>query len=292
MELGALYERPVTKTVGLTFYGAPSGEPALGPVAFMHRPSAMDNPTAPIGHHWQDATHIVFGVLTTGIFTHTWKLEASTFNGREPDENRWDIDPIRLDSYSGRLTVNPTDNWSFTSGYGFIHSPEALRPEESLHRMAASALYGDTLGSSGQWATALIWGANKLEGTSITNSALAEGEAVLDSWNTIFGRTEWLQKSAADLVLPPAAFPDPNRVFDVGTLELGYIREVRHAGSASFGIGVMGTLNVVPSALQATYGSRAPVGGMIFFRLRPVLNRGAMMSGMGGMKMDGGEMPP
>jgi len=107
MELGAQYERPISRTLGVTIYAAPSGEPALGPVAFMHRPSAIDNPMAPIGHHWQDATHISFGVVTAGLFTHEWKLEASAFNGREPDDHRWDFDPIRLGSYSGRLTYNP-----------------------------------------------------------------------------------------------------------------------------------------------------------------------------------------
>jgi hypothetical protein len=167
-----------------------------------------------------------------------------------------------------------------------------LQPDESLHRVVASALYGDSLRSNGQWASTLIWGANKEEGATIANSVLAEAEAVLDPWNTVFGRAEWVQKSAADLVLPATAFPDPNRAFDVGTLELGYIREVKHAGSASFGLGVMGTLNMVPASLKATYGSRTPVGGMLFVRLRPVLKRGAMTSGMGGMKMDGGEMRP
>jgi hypothetical protein len=31
----------------------------------MHRPSQHD-PDAPIGHHWQDSTHITFGVATLG----------------------------------------------------------------------------------------------------------------------------------------------------------------------------------------------------------------------------------
>jgi hypothetical protein len=69
MEVGAQYDRAVTKQVGISVYAAPAGEPALGPVAFMHRLSAMDNLAAPLGHHWQDATHVSFGVLTGGIFT-------------------------------------------------------------------------------------------------------------------------------------------------------------------------------------------------------------------------------
>src|SRR3989475_9087069 len=64
-----------------------SGEPAVGPAAFPHRPSASDDPLAPLAHHWQDGTHITFGVLTAGVFTPPTKLEASVFNGREPGEN-------------------------------------------------------------------------------------------------------------------------------------------------------------------------------------------------------------
>jgi hypothetical protein len=110
------FERPVAENLAFSRYAAPSGEPALGPVAFMHRPSAMDNPSAPLSHHWQDATHITFGVLTAGIFSRSVKLEGSVFNGREPDENRWGIDRIKLDSWSARLTLNPGRNWSFTAG--------------------------------------------------------------------------------------------------------------------------------------------------------------------------------
>lgn len=264
MELGALYERAMTRNTALLLYAAPAGEPALGPVAFMHRPSAMDNPLAPLGHHWQDATHIAFGVVTTGIYTRVLRLEASAFNGIEPDESRWNFDPIELNSFSGRITVNPNRSWSFTAGYGGIKEPEALDPEASLHRVVASAIYGRKLGQDGQWATTAIYGANEEHGWS--GSGLLESEAVLDRHNTIFGRAEVLQKSAADLVV--AGVP-PDRSFNVGSLSLGYIRELIRGHAVTIGVGGVGTVNVVPGALDATYGSRTPVGGMFFVRLRP-----------------------
>jgi hypothetical protein len=58
MELAAEYDRPVGGGVRIQVYGGPVGEPALGPVAFPHRISAMPNPLAPIAHHWFDATHV------------------------------------------------------------------------------------------------------------------------------------------------------------------------------------------------------------------------------------------
>ena len=266
MELGVLYERSITNTLGLSLYAAPSGEPALGPVAFMHRPSAMDDPVVPLGHHWQDATHISFGVLTAGLFGRHWKLEGSAFNGREPNEKRWDFDEMRLDSYSGRLTINPDSQWSLAAGYGYLKSPEALTPDESVHRLTASILHGRKLGTHGQWATTTVWGMNTHEGER-SHALLLESEAILDRSNTILGRAEIVQKSAAELVLG-AAF-DPEETFDVGAVSLGYIREVMRVRGATIGLGVRGTMNFVPSSLETAYGSRTPTGVLVFVRLRP-----------------------
>ena len=162
MELAALYERPVARNLGFSLYLAPVGEPAVGPVAFPHRPSAADDPLAPISHHWQDGTHITFGVMTAGVFTRNVKLEASWFNGREPDENRTNFDYAgrRLDSYGTRLTVNPGPRWSLSTWYAYLKSPEGLHPDESLHRIGAAALTTQAVGRAGTWSSALIYGAN------------------------------------------------------------------------------------------------------------------------------------
>lgn len=270
MELGLLYERELAGPVGIALYAAPSGEPALGPVAFMHRPSVMDVPMAPLGHHWQDATHISFGVVTAGLFTKNWKVEGSVFNGREPDDQRWNFDKIRLDSYSGRVTWNPTTHWSAAAGYGYLKSPEAAAPDASIRRVTASLLHGTTLGTAGQWATTAIWGANTHGGgSSWTQSALIESEAMLDARNTVFGRAERVQKSGEDLVLDsPSGSGASDRHFDVSSLSLGYIRELAKWGGATVGLGALGTLNLVPRALEAAYGSRTPLGAMVFLRLR------------------------
>jgi len=270
MELAVMYERAISHSLGVSVYAAPSGEPALGPVAFMHRPSAMDNLAAPLSHHWQDATHISFGVLTAGLFGQHWKLEGSVFNGREPDEQRWGFDRLRLDSYSGRFTAHLDSSWVIAAGYGFLKSPEALNPSQSLHRVTASVLHGRKLAMDGQIASAVIWGANRRSGRT-THSAVAETEAVLDPRNTFFGRLEVVQKTAEDLVLPtgPGGFA-PESTFTVTALSVGYIREVTRTRWATVGIGFQGSLNAVPAPLDPFYGSRTPIGGMIFVRVRPL----------------------
>ena len=270
MELAVMYERALSRSIGVTVYAAPSGEPALGPVAFMHRPSAMDNLAAPLSHHWQDVTHISFGVLTGGLFGRHWKLEGSVFNGREPNEERWGFDRIRLDSYSGRFTAHLDSSWVVSAGYGFLKSPEALTPSESIHRVTASVLQGRKLGMDGQIASSVIWGANRHSGRT-AHSVLAESEAILDRRNTIFGRLEVVQKTAGELVLPsgPGGFA-PDSTFTVTALSVGYIREVVRWSNATVGVGFQGGLNVLPAALDPIYGSRTPAGGMLFVRIRPL----------------------
>jgi len=264
MELSALYLRRLSSRVGMQLYGAISGEPALGPSAFMHRPSAMDDPVAPIGHHWQDATHITFGVLTAGLFGQRWKVEGSLFNSREPDQERWDFDLRKLDSYSGRLTLNPSAAWSLTAGYGYLKSPEALEPDEPIKRISASALWGRAR-QNGQIGAAVVYGANVHGGTS-THSVLAETEAVFDRSHTLFGRVEFVQKSPDDLGLEDLG----DEAFNIGAFSLGAIREVIRGNGVTMGVGVRASVSLIPRSLEPTYGSRTPVGALVFVRVRPL----------------------
>ncbi|MFI5233054.1 MAG: hypothetical protein ACHQSE_11160 [Gemmatimonadales bacterium] len=281
MEVGASYLRPLSHGVTVSAYAAPVGEPALGPAAFIERPSAMDNPVAPIGHHWQDATHVSFGVLTAGLFTKRWKLEGSWFNGREPDDQRWNFDPITFDSWAGRLTFSPDARWTVTASYGYLNSPEAAAPSVSEHRATVSIARGVPLGESGEWSSSLIWGGNGRDGESMSNSVLAETEFSRDWRNSFIARAEYVEKSAAELVadVPPFGF-SPARRFDVSEISLGYVRELVSWSRGTFGAGALGTLNIVPPALRAAYGSSTPAGVVLFVRVRP---RRSAMGAMGHM---------
>lgn len=271
MEMSARYEVPVTRNLGVSIYAAPVGEPAIGPVAYMHRPSAQNDPFAPLGHHWQDATHITYGVITAGVFTRTVQLEGTLFQGREPDDDRYDFDFGALDSYGGRLTVNPTSHWSLAANYGYLKSPEALHPGENQYRLGASILYTRRIARDGDWASSLIYGANKhaapgQPSRGFEHSVLLESNAQFDTRNSIFGRVEWVQKNAEELVVPGT---DPAARFDVSGLVLGYVREVVQYRGASLGLGFRGSLNWVPEGLRASYGTRTPAGLAVYARLRP-----------------------
>lgn len=271
MEVGAMYEREVSRGIAATFYVAPVGEPALGPVAYMHRPSSDGDPFAPLGHHWQDATHITYGVLTAGVGTRRVKLEGSVFNGREPDENRTDFDydggPL-LDSWSARLNMNPTARWSLSAWYGRLGGPEPSHPGEPVKRLGASAQYARPIADGGTMSTTVLVGANRhAHGERWEPSVLAEGSLTLPRGTTLFARTEWLRKSDEDLALPHV--PEQAEEHDITSLAVGLVRELVPVGGFSLGIGGRGSIALLPEALEEAYGSRTPTGVAVYLRLRP-----------------------
>ncbi|HEY8993263.1 MAG TPA: hypothetical protein VIM71_01145 [Lacunisphaera sp.] len=260
MELAARYRRLLNPDTVMSLYVAPSGEPALGPPAFMHRMSAMDNPAAPISHHWLDSTHISFGVVTLGVAQAKWQLEGSWFNGREPDENRWNIERPELDSYSGRFTWNPTDEWSAQVSHGYLDSPEELHPGEHLRRTTASVIHLSKLPDGNCLATTLGWGRN--DHGEAANAFLIEPSYITKKY-TLFGRAEYVEKTGEELGLTPA-----DRMIAVRQVTLGATRELTGDRAHQLALGASVTYTFKPDDLDAAYG-RNPIGFWIFLRLRP-----------------------
>ena len=174
MELGAFYDWKLDEHNLISFYAAPVGDPALGPPAYPHRASASEDPIAVLGHHMQDSTHIADEVVTAGYTYRFARVEVSGFHGREPDENRWNIDAGAIDSWAARLTISPTQNWSGQFSLGTLKSPEALSPQEDLRRMTASIEYARPI-PKGNWASSVVWGRNRsLVTGEVLNSYLFE----------------------------------------------------------------------------------------------------------------------
>jgi hypothetical protein len=249
------------------YFGYP-GEPALGPPTFMHRPSAMDDPDAPIGHHWQDSTHVTFGVATAGLVWSNVKIEGSIFNGREPDEDRYNFDQPDFDSYSGRLSWNPTRNLALQASYGYIKSPEALEPELNRHRTTASLIYNVPLGNDTNWATSFVWGQNNDTGEGKTQSFLVESNYQRGR-DTVYFRWERVEKSGRELVLNEAA---DTRIFPVGAYTLGYVRDLSHGNGIDIGLGTQFTINNRPDTLDRYYGDGLGYAFEFFLRIRPSLH--------------------
>ena len=249
------------------YFGYP-GEPALGPPAFMHRPSAMDDPDAPIGHHWQDSTHITFGVATLGVQWRNVKLEGSIFTGREPDEDRYDFDKPRFDSYSGRLSWNPTRNLALQVSYGYIKSPEELDPKTNIRRTTASAIYNLPLGHDTNWSNTFVWGQNNATEEGKTQSFLIESNYQRGR-DTVYFRWEHVGKSGHELVLNEAAH---TRIFPVAGYTLGYVRDLSHGNGIDIGLGTQFTINNRPDTLDRYYGDDLGYAFQFFLRIRPSLH--------------------
>jgi hypothetical protein len=256
IEGAVLWEQPLAENLAASLYVAAVGEPAIGPPAFQHRPSAESDPFGPLGHHWQDATHITYGAATAGLFTRTVKLEASAFNGREPDERRTDFDFRRIDSYSVRFAVNPGALWSLSAWYGYLDSPEQLHPDETKQRYGAAILT-----AQGNVNAAFVWAANALLGGPVSNSLLVEADYGFGRGNHLFGRAEYVRKTAEELVVASAP---PDETYDVGALVVGYLKEW-----GTLGIGLRGSVAIIPRTLESAYGSRTPLGTAIYARWRP-----------------------
>jgi hypothetical protein len=261
VEAALTYSVDLSRTSSLFLYGGPAGEPALGPPAFMHRLSAQDNPEAPLTHHWLDSTHLSYGVVTAGYTLGAFKVEASAFNGREPDQHRWDVELGALDSYSARLSFNPTPAWSLQVSSGHLVSPEQLQPGVNIDRTTASVSYNAPLGV--WWQTTFAWGHNAPAVGPATNGWLLESAAQPVPRQTVFGRLERVAKD--ELFLPGA--PLYGQTFTVNKLSVGYVYDVARWQSISFGIGGLVSAYWFPSALDASYGSH-PNSLMLFLRAR------------------------
>jgi hypothetical protein len=277
MEIAAEYDRPVTSSLRWQAYGGLAAEPALGPVAYPHRISAMPNLLAPISHHWLDATHITFGVLTAGLYGNRWKAEASAFNGREPDEERMDLDLAPLDSVSGRVWFLPTPNLALQVSAGHLNEAEpgdGGGRRVDVTRLSASGTYHRAREDGGIWATTVAWGRNE-EDDHATNALLVETNFTLADRDAWFGRLEIVGKTAHDLDVPHSLAHDVEaaETFTVAKLQGGYTRYLASWKGLDAGLGASASVGFVPSTLGSVYGSQVNPGAGVFLTVRPAVMR-------------------
>lgn len=267
-ELSVSYSHAFTEHADVFVYLAYPGEPALGPVAFMHRPSAMYNPDAPLSHHWIDATHITFGVATLGVRVGDFKLEGSSFTGREPDEKRFDFDKPRFDSYSGRLSYHPNEYWAWQLSHAFLKSPEELHTGEDINRTTASFTYSLPLMNNDSFDFIALWGVNKSQEHEGEHAFMVEGAWTRNKW-ALYGKYEFVQKSTEELNLGEAGFGE-EAVFNIHSATLGFNYEILRISSTRLAGGGHVTLYNSDSALNSLYGKN-PMALELFLRFYPAL---------------------
>jgi hypothetical protein len=267
MELSGSVSQAIAPKSSVFLYAALPGEPAFGPPAFMHREAILDSPEAPISHHWLDSTHISFGVLTGGLVLDRVKLEVSRFNGREPDQHRWNIETAALDSTAVRVSWNPSATLSLQGSWGRFIDPEQLEPGVNHTRWSASALYAKEIARGWKLAGTLAWGRKSIRdhhGEWLNDDAyVLEGSLKHGRW-TVFGRGEITENR--ELIEIEGEEHGP--AFRVAKISAGAVHDFRLADHVSLGVGGLLAVNFVPDGLAPLYGSDNPTGAMGFVRLK------------------------
>ncbi len=267
-ELSIFYIHEFSDVVSVFGYFGYPGEPALGPVAFMHRPSGIVNPNTPIGHHWQDATHVTFGVGTLGFTYKDFKFDASIFTGTEPDEDRYNFDNPRFNSYSVRLSYNLSNNWALQVSRGWLYDVHNLGPREDLIRTTASAIYSAYLADDVFLNATAVWGNNnptRGHHTLSSHSFLLESALTLHN-TTLYGRYEFVEKSTGDLLLDENVFG--HQLFGVNAFTLGLQQKLVKFWNTNIALGTQATLYVTPNGLEEIYGDN-PWGVQFYLRIYP-----------------------
>jgi len=299
-ELAVSYERPLTPDLVAFAYAGPVGAPALGPVPFFHRGSGAILAEAPLGHHLHDATHITHGVLTAGVTANgVVTLEGSLFNGREPDQNRWDIDRVTLDSYALRASVAFGANWALQGSMASVSQPERTHPLIDQSRLSASLSHHRPI-AGGHWQTTLAVGraltlrkvirlseARRVFSAPVLAHYLAlapPADVPEDSLFLLFpGRekTGWLLESLlrhgrstvavrAERVARDELF-DPtdlrhSTIYTVSKGSLAYQVQVLRLGSVAVDAGAVTNIHLVPREIRQAYGPR-PTSTQLYARV-------------------------
>jgi hypothetical protein len=286
MQLAAAWHLPLGRRVNLTLAGGPRGEPALGPVAFMHRASSFENPTAPLSHHIFDSTHTTSGVVTMGLDRGPVSIEGSVFRGREPDEHRYDLELGALDSWAARAWVRPSREWAIQVSHGYLHQPEQLEPGDQRRTSGSVSWFHPR--PAGFTAVTVAAGWN-VRNYSTVHALLAEATHQAGA-TSLYARFENLTVETEVLLVPEVVHrPHPGELVDpIRAMTLGLVRDAAQVRNFRLGIGADVVFYDVPPLLQFTHGDR-PVSFHLFLRIRPPARGGRMFDMTMGQTLEGGK---
>lgn len=263
--IAVAYTQRFSADIDATAYVGYPGEPALGPTAFMHRASSITNPDAPLGHHWLDATHIVFGVGTLGLRVGTLKAEGSIFTGREPDEIRTNFDRALFDSYSWRLSWAPLRTVTAQISQGYLNAPE-FNSTDDVVRTTASVQFAS--GAPGEWWTGMIAAGHNDAGHGHEEYAVLAEAAVDLGFLIPYARAEWVQKTRDELGIEGEGAH--SAIEDITALTLGASWRFATVIGTDLALGAQATMNLIASDLEPTYGT-TPLSAQIYVRITPTL---------------------
>lgn len=250
------------------YFFAPRGQATEGPVAFMHRPTGMVNPDAPLGHHiGQDVSHISSTVLGLSLSLRKIQFEVSGFNGTEPEPTKSDLPTGPINSYAVRVAYDFSEQT-----YAMISAAEVTNPEphdpslEKVWRYSGSIYNKRNWDSGWMLHNTFIYGlVNNYDHISALRSLLYEFWATrMDQPDQYWGRVEAVERTGAQLAIAgPFNLSDPQWVY---ALTAGYTYKIKMSGELETGIGASITKDFLPQDFRGAYDGE-PLSGKLFIQL-------------------------
>jgi hypothetical protein len=251
----------------IKIFAAPRGEATDGPVAFMHRPTGMVNPDAPLGHHiGQDVGHLTSSVVGESLQVGKTHYEASVYHGAEPSPESVDLPLGKIDSYSVRLIQELSEKNTVMVSYGYVSEPESSQPDILFERRYSASFYSQqSLEQGWDLDNALIYGNVTNYDHSSSLTSLTE-EFYLHSHrpSQYWGRLEVLQRTPEQLEIQTSG--DFREGLWLGSLTLGYSNRLKAWESSQLNAGMSLTSALLPSEFQSAYGGN-PWSGKVFLQL-------------------------
>ena len=275
MQLAAVWRTPIGDNTGLTIAGGPAGEPALGPVAFMHRASCAEYPFATLV-----ASHLRFHshrLRRRDGGDRSRRLDGRGVAVQRPRARRGSLG-LRLRDAQFRVgagVVSADRRVAVQASTGHLVDPEELEPG-NIERTTVSASWLKQNDMDFR-AITIGYGVNAAEhGTR--QAMFAEGTRHV-GLNSLFLRAETLQVETNVLLMDTALASEreAQRKNVVGTLTFGAVRDFLRWRGFEGGLGAAITFYAVPEVLKPSYGR--PVSWQLYFRLRPP-DRGGRMWNM------------
>lgn len=254
----------------MRLFFAPRGQATEGPIPFMHRPTGMVNPSAPLGHHiGQDVSHITSTVLGASLNKEPFGVEISTFNGTEPEPTHVDLPLGPLNSYAARLSYEFSEESFAMISAAQLKEPEPHDPEiEKLWRYSASLITKNQLPSDWNFHNTVIYGhVNFYDNVPVLRSLLEEFWLhQKDSPHQYWGRIEFVERTAAELGILDASTPMTPRWVSAFTAGYTYQFQANSQHSLQTGMGGSITKNFLPDEFEASY-SGDPLSARIFLQV-------------------------
>jgi len=249
----------------LKLFFAPRGQSTDGPIAFMHRQTGMSNPDAPLGHHiGQDVGHITSTVIGASLKLGDARIQASTFNGTEPEPAHVDLPLGTPNSYAMRLVGEFSPAVMGMISGAHVKKPEADDPSIPFVNRYSASLYTQHSFSEGwKFHNTFIYGLVANYDHAGNLSSFGDEFLLHGGTPRIWGRAEVLQRTPNEFQI---ASPDPHAGKWVGVFTLGYTHQLASWSGIEVLSGGSVTKTFLRSEYEAAYGGN-PLAGKVFLQI-------------------------